>query len=49
MGNKYTVMTFHISEGTKYHSGHESLISVIITLWKLKRLDHYGCLYLEIR
>lgn len=49
MGNKYTIYTFHRDEGKKYFGGHERLISAIIDLWKLYRMKHYGCLYLEVR
>lgn len=49
MGNKYMIYTFHIDDGEKYFGGYESLFSAIIELWKLKRMKHFGCLYLEIR
>ena len=49
MGNKYTVMTFHIDEGKKYFGGYHSLFSAVMVVWRLKKLKHYGCIYLEIR
>jgi hypothetical protein len=49
MGFKYTVQTFHISEGKQYHDGFKSLFSALLEIWRLKRLKYYGCIYLEIR
>lgn len=45
MGNKYTILTFHIEEGKKFHSGHENFMECL----EIKKLNHYGCVYIEIR
>ncbi len=49
MGNKYTIMTFHVAEGKKYFGGYDSLFSAVMDIWRLKKLKHFGCISLEIR
>ena len=49
MGYKYTIYTFHRDSGKNQFGGYSSLIPAIWNLIKLKRLKHFGCIYLEIR
>jgi hypothetical protein len=49
MGNKYTIYTFHISEGKKYFAGYGNLPTALLALWKLYRMKYFGCIYLEVR
>jgi hypothetical protein len=49
MGSKYMVFTFHIDDGKQYFGGYQSLALALLDLWRLYRMKHFGCLYLEIR